>query len=163
MEISALINYPLEEVRAQAEEFASLSDDDLRAVLAQSLIEQVMGVAAEELKRNGQKLKRRFETGGYQFDTGSEIMVNELGEHWVDFTVVFDGDYDGATAAAEAWIERVETFGAIDRITRAALRGTDGTNLQKFGEEIEEQVANLDDETKARIDELMDPNRGDDV
>ena len=60
-------------------------------------------------------------------------MVSELGEHWVDFTVVFEGDYTGATAAAEAWIERVETFGGIERVTRAALRGTDGTNLQGFG------------------------------
>jgi hypothetical protein len=37
------------------------------------------------------------------------------------------------------------------------------SGLQKFGEEIEELVANLDDETKARIDEVMDPNRRDDV
>jgi len=50
--------------------------------------------------------------------------VNQLGEHYVDFTFAFEGDHDGATAAAEAWIERVETFGGIDasRGRRPALR-----------------------------------------
>jgi hypothetical protein len=44
-----------------------------------------------------------------------------------------------------------------------SLRGTDGTNLHKFDEEIETLAANLDADTKAVIDELMDPKRGDDV
>ena len=70
---------------------------------------------------------------------------------------------DGATTAAQAWIDRVETFGGIDRISRASLRGTDATNLHSYGEEIEELAADLDDETKARIDERMDPKRRDDV
>jgi hypothetical protein len=163
MEISGLIHFPLDELRAANEEFAASSDDELRAAVAQSLSEQVMEVATEELKRNRQKLKDHFEGGGYRWDTGSEITVNRLGEHHVDFTVAFEGDHAGATAAAEAWRERVETFGGIDRITRAALRGTDGTNLQWLDEEILELAANLDDDTKARIDEVMDPNRRDDV
>ena len=81
----------------------------------------------------------------------------------MDFTVAFEGDHAGATAATQAWAERVQTFGGIGRITRVALRGTDGTHLHRFSEEIEEQVASLDDETKERIDELTDPNRRDDV
>jgi hypothetical protein len=57
------------------------------------------------------------------------------------------------------WVERVKTFGGIREVGRAALRGTDGTNAQLFSEEIMEQVENLDEETRARIDELMDPDR----
>ena len=124
-----------------------------------TVISVVSLAALDELKRNGQKLKRRFKAGGYRWDTGSNITVNQLGEHYIDFTFAFEGDHDGAIAAAEAWIENVEASGFIDRITRAALRGTDGTNLQRFDEEILGRAANLDDETKARLDELMDPNR----
>jgi hypothetical protein len=65
---------------------------------------------------------------------------------------------NGAVAAAESWIQRVEPFGGIEKIRRAALRGTDGTNLQMFDEEIQQMAASLDDETKAQIDQLMDPD-----
>ena len=161
MQIDGMMNFPLEELRAQAAELAAMPDDELRGVMAESLITQVMEVAREELKRTRQKWKRSIETADYQFETGAEIDVNDLGEHWVTFRVVFGGDYDGATAAAERWVERVETFGGIARISHVSLRGTDGTNQQWFDEEIEAGVATLDAETKARIDELMDPSRDD--
>jgi hypothetical protein len=158
MQISGVIHYPpLEEMRAAMPKLAEAPDEDLHAVLAESLVRQVMDVANEELRRHRQKLGRRFETAGHGWETGSEVNVNPLGEHWVDFTVVFDGNTEGAAAAAQAWIERVETFKGLERITHAALRGTDGTYLHRFGEEIEERAANLDDETRAQIEQLMDP------
>jgi hypothetical protein len=163
MQIDGVINYPLEEARAARVELATLPDDELRALFAESLTSQVMGVAKEELKRNRQKLKRSIETAGYEFETGVEVAVNDLGEHWVTFCIVFDGDYDGAAAAAEAWTERVGTFGGIDRVTHASLRGTDGTNAHMFDDEITALAENLDEDTKAQIDELMDPKRGGDV
>jgi hypothetical protein len=90
-------------------------------------------------------------------------MVNDLGEHWVDFSVAFEGDHEGAVGAVQSWAERVETFGGIAQISRVSLRGTDGTDEHAFSDEIEAGVASLDEETLARIDKLMDPERGGDV
>ena len=50
---------------------------------------------------------------------GYELLVNDLGEHHLTFSVAFDGDQEKAIAAADRWIERVKTFGGI------AARGTD--------------------------------------
>jgi hypothetical protein len=57
----------------------------------------------------------------------------------------------------------VQTFGGIAEIGHASLRGTDGTNLHLFSEETEAMVESLDEETLAKIDELMDPNRSRDT
>src|SRR5438270_880693 len=65
MEISGRVKYPLDALRAGSEELANISDDDLRALGAESLVRQAMDVAHEELRRNGQKSKRAFEMGGY--------------------------------------------------------------------------------------------------
>jgi hypothetical protein len=158
MEINALFRYPLEELRAGSvgDELKNMPDDLLKGHLANSVVDQVMDAAEEELRRHGQKPKRAFRANGYEWVTGFEVGENEQGEDWVDFTVAFDGDTDGAVAAAESWIQRVEPFGGIEKIRRAALRGTDGTNLQMFDEEIQQMAASLDDETKAQIDQLMD-------
>ena len=159
MMIDARVNYPLDEVRQDAN-LAALPDDDLRALLAESLIRQVLEVAAEELTRHGQRLKRSIKGGGHKQKSGTESMVNDLGEHYVTFHVAFQGDYEGAVAATNRWIERVQTFGGIAEIGHASLRGTDGTNLQMFSEETEAMV---ESSTLARIDELMDPNRSEDM
>ena len=151
-------NYPLEKLR-QEPDFARLPESDQKALLAESLIRQVMGVAEEALQRHGQKPKAKISAADRDWETGVEMMTNQLGEDHVDFSVAFEGDHDGAVAAADEWVERVKTFGGIREVGRAALRGTDGTNAQLFSEEIMEQVENLDEETRARIDELMDPDR----
>lgn len=61
----------------------------------------------------------------------------------------------------EAWIARLEMFGGIEEITRASLRGTDGTNMHHYDEKIEGMAANLDPDVAAMIDELMNPTRSD--
>jgi hypothetical protein len=157
MMIDVRVNYPLDEVRQDAN-LAALPDDDLRALLAESLIRQVLEVAGEELRRHGQRLKRSIKGGGHKQKTGTD-----LGEHYVKFHVAFQGDYEGAVAASNRWIERVQTFGGVAEIGHASLRGTDGTNLHLFSEETEAMVESLDEETLAKIDELMDPNRSRDT
>lgn len=153
MEISAEINLLLEEARAESEEFAALSEDDQRAASVDSLVRLIGKVAGEELKSHGQKAKVR--------KSGAQLTVID-GKYCVDFSVVFEGNYDGATAAVQSWAERVGTFGGIAQITRVSLRGTDGTNEHAFSDEIVATAESLDEETRARIDELMDPSRGDD-
>jgi hypothetical protein len=140
-----------------------LPEDEQRKQCELTLHAQVMAVAAEELARHGQRVKRSIKGDGRKKKTGVEIEPNDLGEHWVTFSVAFAGDREGAAAAAERWVERVQTFGGIARIDHVSLRGTDGTYEHAFSEEIEAGVASLDEETLAQIDELMDPNRGSDV
>jgi hypothetical protein len=53
--------------------------------------------------------------------------------------------------------------GTRHEITRTALRGLMAPTSKSLEREIEERAANLDDDTSARIDEVMDPNRRDDV
>jgi CheY-like chemotaxis protein len=159
MEIDAEIHFPLEDMRRSSADFAALADDEQRALLAESLTRQVHDVAAEELRRHGLRQKRSFEHQGHRWETGSEIMVNRLGEHHVTFTVVCEGDCDNAVAASDGWFARVATFGGIASIGRVALRGTDGTNAQRYSDETVAAVESLDEETLAKIDELMDPGR----
>jgi hypothetical protein len=99
---------------------------------------------------------------GRDWETGVEMMTNDLGEDHVSFSVAFERDQEGAFAAADRCLERVKTFGGIGAVGRAALRGTDGTNSQVFSEEIMAMAESLDDETRARIDALIDPDRRDD-
>jgi hypothetical protein len=152
MEMSAEINFPLEEMRAESEEFAALSEDDQRAVFVDSIVRQVGGVAGEELTSHGQTLKSASESSAH-------LTVNDLGEYWVDFSVAFKGDREGAARAVDKWVERVRTFGGIAQITHVSLRGSDGTNAHHFSDEITALAESLDEDTKARIDELMDPTR----
>ena len=53
MEISAQVRYPFDEVRAQGPELAALPESELRELLADSLVRQVMAVADEELRSQG--------------------------------------------------------------------------------------------------------------
>jgi hypothetical protein len=156
MEVSAELHFPLEEMRAESEEFAALSEDDQRAVSADSIVRQVGHVASEELESHGQTLKSARRSP-------AQLTVNDLGEYWVDFSVAFKADREGAVRAVEKWAERVGTFGGIAQITHVSLRGTDGTNEHAFSDEIVAQAESLDEDMRARIDELMDPDRSGDV
>ena len=89
-------------------------------------------------------------------------MTNRLDEDHVKFSVAFEGDQEGAAAAADAWLARVKTFGGIAEVGSASLRGTDGTHAKVYSEAIEELASSVDEETAARIDELMDQGPGDD-
>jgi len=135
---------------------AALSDDELRPILSESLERQVMAVAREELERHGQRLTHRIRGGGHDQETGSEFMTNSDGEHYAKFSVAFEGKREGAVAAADAWITRVRTFGAVARISHSSLRGTDGTNAHAFDEETEAMVENMDPDMLAWIDEQTD-------
>jgi hypothetical protein len=128
MEMSAEINFPLEEMGAESEEFAALSEDDRRAVFADSLVRQVGEVAGKELTSHGQTLKSASQSSAH-------LTVNELGEYWVDFSVAFKGDREGAVRAVEKCAERVRTLGGIAQITHVSLRGTDGTYEHAFRDE----------------------------
>ncbi len=159
MQIDAQIKFPFENIRQMTPALAARSDDELRPLLLESLERQVMEVAREELANHGQHPTKRIEGGGHVRKTGTEFMSNPVGEHYGIFSIAFNGGQDGAVAAAEAWCARVATFGGIEEIGHASLRGTDGTNLHIFDEKIEAAVANMDPELLAQIDELMDPER----
>ena len=136
-----------------------MSDDDLRGLLTDSVTRQALEAAAEELSRHGLRAKRSIDHEGRRWNSGSEVMVNRLGEYHATFTVVCEGDRDNAIAAFDSWLSRLSAFGGIGEIGRMSVRGTDGTNLVRYSDEAMEAAANLDDETAARIDELMDPDR----
>lgn len=146
-------------IRDRIPELAHLSDDELLPMLLESLERQVMEAAVEELSRRGQSLTKQIEGGGHVRKTGAEYMTNQLGEHHASFYVAFKGDQAGAMSASQAWVERLETFGGIETIGHASLRGTDGTNHHVFDEDIMRTVETMDPELLAKIDELMDPDR----
>jgi hypothetical protein len=164
MEIDAEVNYPLDKLRDASPKFAAMSEDDQRGLAFTSLAKQVMEVANEELKLRRLRLKPKIKQpgGDLQKKTGTQLTVNPLGEHHATFSVAFEGDHDAAVAATDAWVQRVQTFGGIAGIGHTSLRGTDGTNEHRFSEEITALAESLDEDTKAEIDKLMDPNRGPD-
>jgi hypothetical protein len=47
-------------------------------------------------------------------------------------------------------------LGGVAKILHASLRGSDGTNMQYFDEEIRQSVANLSEDEAAAIDRMFD-------
>ena len=159
MEIDAQIRFRTDEMVRELPEFAALPEDEQKAVMTESVTRQAHEAAANELSSLGLKLKRSIEHKGHRWETGSEILVNQLGEHHVTLTVVCEGDRDNVLAAFERWLSEVSSFRGISEIGRTSIRGTDGTNLVQYSEEVMQAAQNLDPETAAKIDELMDPDR----
>jgi hypothetical protein len=117
--------------------------DDVRLVFLDGLMRHIEEAATNALRETGQKLK--------------------LAEADLEFTTVdvrFSGDHDGAVAALERWTDAVADLVATRRILRARLRGSDGTDLSYWNEEhrseLEKLRGSLDDETKGKIDGLLD-------
>jgi hypothetical protein len=115
-------------------------------------------------KRDSKPKRRIKQPGGdRQEESGTELLVNDLGEHHATFSVAFEGDHEAAVAATGRWIERVERFGGIASIDHASPRGADGTNMHHFSEEIEALADSVDEETRAEFAGLIDPKRDADV
>jgi hypothetical protein len=159
MEIDAQIHFRTDEIARQDPGFAAAAEDDQMALMTESVTRQAHEAAGEELSSHGLRIKRSVKHKGHRWETGSEVLVNQLGEHHVTLTVVCEGDRDDAIAVFDGWLSRVSAFGGISEIGRMSVRGTDGTNLVRFSEEVEQAAQGLDDETAAMIDRLMDPDR----
>ena len=101
-----------------------------------SLARHVGEVAAEELRSHGQRLKSASQSSAH-------LTVNDLGEYWVDFSVAFKGDREGASRAAHSWAERVGTSGSIVQVGHMSLHGTDGTEEHVSGDDIGARAKSL--------------------
>jgi hypothetical protein len=84
-----------------------------RAAGLDGFLEHLASTGREALQEHGQKIK------------GSET---ESSEDWASCQITFEGDPDGAAAAVNTWIAKVEELGATGRILRTRLQGTDGTD-----------------------------------
>ena len=84
-----------------------------RAAGIDDFLEHLASTGREALQEHGQKIK------------GSET---ELSEDWASCRITFEGDPDGAAAAVNTWIAKVEELGATGRILRTRLQGADGTD-----------------------------------
>jgi len=159
MEIDAQIRFRTEAVASHSPEFAALPEDDQKALMTDSVSRQAHQFAANELSSHGLKLKRSIAHKGHRWETGSDVQVNQLGEHHITLTVVCEGDRDNVLAVFERWLAEVSSFKGISEMGRTSIRGTDGTNLVQYSDEAIEAAQNLDPETAAMIDQLMDPDR----
>lgn len=84
-----------------------------RAAGLDDFLEHLASTGREALQEHGQKIK------------GSET---ELSEDWASCQITFEGDPDGAAAAVNTWIAKVEALGATGRILRTRLQGADSTD-----------------------------------
>ena len=121
-----------------------MPEHDLRALLLESLVRQVGGIARDVLRDHRQRWIR------------SDVETQGDGGEYATFSAYFKGDVEGGTAAFERWASRVESMGGVSRIGHASLRGSDETNLHYFDKEIEETYGSLNEETLARIDQLFE-------
>lgn len=165
MQIDAEIemDLPLAELRKDSA-FAALPEDVQRAEMINAVTNEVMRVANEEIQLCGGKIKKRIKQpgGDREQETGSELLVNDLGENHMTFSVAFQSDHDSAIAVVDLCVKRVDTFNGVRNIGHASLRGTDGTNLHHYDESIVAMAESLDEDTRNRIDEIMDPSRRED-
>jgi hypothetical protein len=140
LEVDVDVHYPFERLRAESKTFASWAENKQREAMAAVLVESFADAVREELTRHGQKF------GTVQDD------FRGFDEEFAKFRVFFKGDLDGAQAAANACVARVEQLGGVSKIRQFSLRGSDGTNLEWFNREIEEARANPDPEARANLD-----------
>jgi hypothetical protein len=84
-----------------------------RAAGLDGFLEHLASTGREALQEHGQKIK------------GSET---DSSEDRASCQIIFEGDLDGATAAVNTWIAKVEALGATGRILRTRLQGADGTD-----------------------------------
>jgi hypothetical protein len=117
--------------------------EEMRLAFTDSVMRHVEERAKSALDQTRQKLKQ----------TESDL----------EFTTVdvrFSGDREGAEGAFRLWMELTADLMATKRINRAWLRGSDGTNLNYWDEEVREKIdelaESLDDEMKAWIEQEMD-------
>jgi hypothetical protein len=83
-----------------------------RAAGLDGFLEHLARAGREALQEHGQKIK------------GSETESSD----WASCQITFEGDPDGAAAAVNTWIAKVEELGATGRILRTRLQGADGTD-----------------------------------
>lgn len=127
----------------------SLSIEQAREAGLGSLIKHVDSAARAAVRECGQKW------GGGTHDPDGE---------WPRFSARFQAtDAEQATAVYDLWAAKVQSLNGTGRILRASLRGSDGINLQYMDEDLqrhyEEIAAQLPPETRAKLNELMDPER----
>ena len=91
----------------------SLEPTAARAAGLDGFLEHLASTGREALQAHGQKIK------------GSET---ESSEDCASCQITFEGDPDGAAAAVNAWIAKVEELGATGRILRTRLQEADGTD-----------------------------------